>query len=250
MYLMGIGENKKEILKAYQALVWEGIDVQLVDDSRELLDKTINNEVDGAIRGSLSSSEIMPLLKKEIGEFYRASILKNPFTDDIFLLCPVGIDEVNNIQDKINIINYSINFLKSKNIVPKVGLLSAGRLSDYGRSEKIDNSLNECENIIKYFKKIYNNEDSENDNILETEDGIIIHHNGILIEEYLKNGYNIIIAPDGISGNLIFRCLGLVCKMEGYGAVILNDKDIKFIDTSRSGDWKRYYNAIKFLNGD
>jgi len=245
---MGIGENKKEVLKAYYNLVWEGIDVQLVEDYRELLDKTINNEVDGAIRGSLSSSEIMPLLKKEIGGFYRASILKNPFTNDIFLLCPVGIDEVSTIQDKINIINYSINFFNSKNIVPKVGLLSAGRLSDYGRSEKIDNSLKECEKIIDYFKNIYNKEDNENDNILNTDD-IIINHNGILIEEYLKNGYNIIIAPDGISGNLIFRSLALVCNIEGYGAVILNDKNIKFMDTSRSGDWKRYYNAIKFLNG-
>jgi predicted methyltransferase MtxX (methanogen marker protein 4) len=76
-----------------------------------------------------------------------------------------------------------------------------------------------------------------------------ILHNGILIEEYLKDEYNIIIAIDGITGNLIFRCLGLVCKIEGYGAVILSDKNINFIDTSRSADWERYYNAVKLLVG-
>ena len=244
-YLIGIGENREEILKAYNKLLDEDIDVELMDNPKELIHNVVNNKVDGAIRGTLSSSEVMPYLKKEIGKFYRASILKNPFTGSIFLLAPVGIDEIGDdgFKDKINIINYSINFLKSKGIMPKIGLLSAGRLSDYGRSKKINESIDECESIIKYFKN-YNN---YNCNHNYNHNDIYIGHKGILIEEYLKEGYNIIVAPDGISGNLIFRCLGLVCSIEGYGAVILNKSNIKFIDTSRSGTWKRYYNAVKFL---
>jgi putative methanogen marker protein 4 len=239
-YLIGIGKyNREEILKAYNKLLDEGIDVELMDNPKELIYNVVNNKVGGAIRGTLSSSEVIPYLKKEIGKFYRASILKNPFTGGIFLLAPVGIDEIGDdgFKDKIDIINYSVNFLKGKDIMPKIGLLSAGRLSDYGRSKKIDESIDECESIIEYFKN-YNNHNYN---------GIYIEHKGILIEEYLKEGYNIIVAPDGISGNLIFRCLGLVCGIEGYGAVILNKSNIKFIDTSRSGTWKRYYNAVKFL---
>jgi len=74
-----------------------------------------------------------------------------------------------------------------------------------------------------------------------------IEHKGILVEEYLKEGCNIILADDGISGNLLFRSFALVCDMEGFGAIILNSENIKYIDTSRSGSWKRYYNAVKFL---
>ncbi len=241
-YLIGIGKgNNEEILRAYNKLMDESIDVELIDNPKELIQNVVNNKVDGAIRGTLPSSKVIPYLKKEIGKFYRASILKNPFTGDIFLLAPVGIDEIgkDSFKDKINIINYSINFLKDRGIVPKIGLLSSGRLSDYGRGKRIDELIDECESIIKYFKdcnicnNYYNN--------------ICIKHKGILIEEYLKEGYNVIVAPDGISGNLIFRCLGLVCGIEGYGAVILNRNNIKFIDTSRSGNWKRYYNAVKFM---
>ncbi|WP_292459297.1 methanogenesis marker protein Mmp4/MtxX [Methanothermococcus sp.] len=240
-YLMGIGKtNEEEVLKAYNKLIDENIEVELIDDPKELVELTVKKKVHGSIRGTLSSSEVIPYLKEHIGKFYRASILKNPFTNDYFLLSPVGVDEVddeNSFNDKINIIEYAINFLNTntKNN-PKIGILSAGRLSDYGRSKKISSSIDECENIVKYINNKYND--------------LIIKHKGILIEEYLKDGYNIIVAPDGISGNLIFRCLGLICGIEGCGAVVLNKNNIKFIDTSRNGTWDRYYNAIKFLAGN
>jgi len=255
MYLIGIGDEKKKILKVYQKLVWEGIDVQLIDNEKELVNKLINDKnVKGAIRGTLSSSKLLPLLRNEIGQFYRASIMKNPFTNNIFLLAPVGIDEISENNDKIKIINYLINYLKSKNITPKIGLLSNGRLSDYGRSNNIDKSLKESEEIINYFKEKYNGvlSKSKNGIVLNLDNGIKFYNEGILIEEYLKNNCNIIIASDGITGNLIFRCLGLVCNIKGYGALILNKNNINFIDTSRSGDEGRYYNAVKYLvkNGD
>ncbi|MDK2789847.1 MAG: hypothetical protein PWP15_354 [Methanothermococcus sp.] len=239
MYAIGIGKNKEEILKAYEKLKKDNIQVTLIDDSQELVDMVLNNEVEGAVRGTLSSSEVIPYLNKKIGKFYRASILKNPLKEGIFLLAPVGIDEIceeNGINDKLQIIKYSAKFLKNYKIEPKIGILSGGRLSDYGRSKKVDETMDECENIINHIK----NNPGEYNNIF-------IRHNGILIEEYLKDGFNVILAPDGISGNLMFRCLGLVCGLEGYGAILLTDKNIKFIDTSRGGDWTRYYNAIKFL---
>ncbi len=239
MYAIGLGkENKEEILKAYNKLKEEGIDVVLIDNAKELVDKLLSKELKGAIRGSLSSSKVIPYLREKIGKFYRASILKNPFTNNIFLLSPVGIDDISEnkderIKDKIKIINYSIKFLKSYNIEPKVALLSGGRLNDLGRNKIVDETIYEAEKILEYFKGKFN-----------------IIHKGILIEEYLKDDCNIIIGIDGISGNLIFRCLGLICKVHGYGAVILSDKNINFIDTSRNANWERYYNAVKFLAGE
>ncbi|XRP96887.1 methanogenesis marker protein Mmp4/MtxX [Methanocaldococcus sp. 16A] len=238
MYAIGLGEeNKKEILKAYEKLKEEGIEVELIDNPKLLIDNLLDGDIKGAVRGSLSSSKVIPYLREKIGKFYRASILKNPFTNEIFLLSPVGIDDISEdknerLEDKIKIIKYASNFLKNHNIEPKVAVLSGGRLSDLGRNKVVDETIYEAEKIVKYFK-------GELD----------IIHNGILIEEYLKEGYNIIIAMDGITGNIIFRCLGLICKIEGYGAVILSDKNVNFIDTSRNADWKRYYNAVKFLTG-
>ena len=42
-----------------------------------------------------------------------------------------------------------------------------------------------------------------------------------------------ILAPDGVSGNLIFRTLVLVAGGYGYGAAVLIDK--VFVDSSRVG---------------
>ncbi|WP_459201198.1 methanogenesis marker protein Mmp4/MtxX [Methanococcus sp. CF] len=240
MYAIGIGKNQDEVLTAAENLRKEGIDVELVESPEILIDGLINNRYDGAIRGSLSSNELIPILRKKIGKFYRASILKNPFNNKIFILAPVGIDEISEsseirFNEKLQIIKYSSEFLKSRGIIPKVGILSAGRLSDVGRSENVDNSIFEAENLLKYVKS------SEKFENLE------IEHKGILIEEYLKEGYNIILAENGISGNLLFRAFALVCNLEGFGAIILNSENINFIDTSRSGNWKRYYNAVKFL---
>lgn len=245
MYLIGIdyeNKNSKEVLKAHNKLLRENIKVKLIEDPKELVESIVNNnEVLGGIRGTLPSSEVVTYLKKHIGKFYRASILKNPFNGDYFFLAPVGIDEVdekNSFKDKIAIITYILKFLKNNelsNSKIKIGILSGGRLSDYGRSERINYLIDEAENIVKYINKKYGN------------DNILIAHKGILIEEYLKEGFNIIVAPDGISGNLIFRCLALLCEFEGCGALILGKKNIRFMDTSRSGKWNRYYNSLKFL---
>jgi len=237
MYAIGIGDNKEEVLKAYEKLKEEGIEVELIDNPKLLVDKLLDGEIDGAVRGSLSSSKVILYLRERIGKFYRASILKNPFTNGIFLLSPVGIDDISEdknerIKDKIRIIEFASNFLKNYNIKAKVAVLSGGRLGDLGRNKVVDETIYEAEEIVEHFKG-----------------NVDIIHNGILIEEYLKDGYNIIIAVDGITGNLIFRCLGLICKIPGYGAVILSDKNVNFIDTSRNANWERYYNAIKFLIG-
>ncbi len=46
-------------------------------------------------------------------------------------------------------------------------------------------------------------------------------------------GIPLFLAPDGVSGNLIFRTLVLVAGGYGYGAAVLMDK--VFVDSSRVG---------------
>ncbi len=63
--------------------------------------------------------------------------------------------------------------------------------------------------------------------------GIIARHYTILIEDAIKES-NFIVAPDGISGNLIFRTIAFLGGGDGLGAPVLMD-DYVFVDTSRVG---------------
>ncbi len=66
----------------------------------------------------------------------------------------------------------------------------------------------------------------------------------ILIEKALKDKCNIIIAPDGIIGNIIFRTLVLVNSWPSCGAITFGITGI-YIDTSRDQNIKGYLRSLK-----
>ena len=122
-------------------------------------------------------------------------------------------------------------FLTSIGIKPKLGILSGGRPQDKGRSKKIDESIEGGEFLTSIL----------------SEHLIDVKHYFILIEDAIADGANFIIAPDGISGNLIFRTLVLLGGGKSHGAVTLGMDEI-YIDTSRSQDLEGYKRALKFAH--
>lgn len=62
--------------------------------------------------------------------------------------------------------------------------------------------------------------------------GYEARHFTILVEEAVKE-CDLIMAPDGITGNLMFRSLHFLGGMRAYGAPVVNLNKI-FVDTSRS----------------
>jgi predicted methyltransferase MtxX (methanogen marker protein 4) len=133
----------------------------------------------------------------------------------------VGIDECISTNSKITFIESAIGVLNSLQIKPRISILSGGRISDIGRDSMIDNSIESAVEIVKYFKERYSK--------------LEITHDEILIENAIHNKSNLIIAPNGISGNLIYRTLVHLGGGKAYGAIYMNlDKAI--IDTSRVGD--------------
>ena len=66
----------------------------------------------------------------------------------------------------------------------------------------------------------------------------------ILIEQAVKDKCNVIIAPDGITGNIIFRTLILINKWPSNGAITFGLDKI-YIDTSRSQSVEGYLRSIK-----
>lgn len=219
---IGLGKNKN-VLEAVKEFDFE---IEIARSNEELLNHIKDPEIDGVVRGSLESNIIMDI-RKEYPHIFRASILE--IDNHKFMLTPVGIDECDTVIAKKTIIKECSHIVEQSGHEPKIALLSGGRRQDKGRSPKIDKSIDECEAIVEELKGTYN-----------------IHHEYILIEEAIRNHANIIVAPDGIIGNIIFRSLVLVAGIKSYGALTLKQPNL-FIDTSRSQTKEGYVNSIRLL---
>ncbi|NKQ38261.1 MAG: methanogenesis marker protein Mmp4/MtxX [Methanosarcinales archaeon] len=211
--------NRKDIEK-------KGTTLEIINSNvpeKTIIELLKTDTIDAVVRGTAYSSDTISNLKKSCGleKIYRISLL---LTHDgtPFFLAPVGIDEGGCIEDKIELINRGVTYMRKLDIEPVVGILSGGRFSDIGRDARVDCTMRDAEIVAERIKK----------------QGISVTHYSILIEDAIKNA-NFIIAPDGISGNLIFRTLVFLGGGDGVGAPILMDKYI-FIDTSRvGGHWKK-----------
>jgi putative methanogen marker protein 4 len=219
---MGVGEGKwnREVIENSIAKAKRmGIsNILEFNNPEELVSALKSSKINGAVRGTLPAKETMSQLKiifKE-GSIYRA-VLINIEDKYTFFLAPVGIDEGIFIDERFQLVKMIDSLLKPLDIKSKVAIISGGRLGeDVGRSGVVEESLKAGEKLFHLVK----------------EAGLDVKHHGILIEEAYKDA-NIIIAPNGIVGNLLFRTLHFLGKCKSYGAPVLN-LDKTFIDTSRS----------------
>lgn len=245
--VVGIGQNKNvdeavKLLKAENP----GFKLISVNSEEEFLEKFLDKKADAYVRGSLSASLVMkhlrkdheniqkPIQKPPVGKLEsenkinRASYIN--IDNQEFLLAPVGIDEGQNNQEKLLIVEQACDFLKNIGKEPKIGVLSGGRSQDVGRSPQIDKSIIDGEKLTSIIKHKYS-----------------VKHYYILIENAIKDKCNLILAPDGISGNLIFRSLVLVGSGKSHGAVTLGIDQI-LIDTSRAQSVEGYIRALNFAH--
>jgi len=186
-------------------------------------------DIDCLVRGTLRSAHFLRAMQKvfEIDTHYRIALLGT--TDQkYFLLAPVGIDEGESLQDKIKLAEYGNDFLSTLNIEPRISILSGGRWDDIGRSRYVDVTIIEARMIAEELG---------------------IKHHEIMIEEAIKDS-NFIIAPDGISGNLIYRSLVHLGCGTSHGAVYYPHalEGTVIVDTSRSADRLEYETSIILAN--
>jgi putative methanogen marker protein 4 len=206
--------SKKEIDKIGTEL--EVVDTE--DPEKVLVELLISRKIDAAIRGTAESSRTLAHLKEALGKknICRLALL---LTADgkLFFLAPVGIDEGNTIVDKLHMITLGAEHISRLGINPVIGVLSGGRIEDIGRNILVDRTLADGELVANRAMKL----------------GMNAKHYTILIEDAIKES-NFILAPDGISGNLIFRTVAFLGGGDGLGAPVLMD-DYVFVDTSRAG---------------
>ena len=224
---IGVGENKN-ILKACNIFKNQRPDtnIRLIYDDEELVKAVLDEETDGVVRGSLSALNIMHDLKTIYPNLSRATYVNSPNYE--FLLTPVGIDEGNTLEDRFEMALNCIEFLQKVNKTPKIAVLAKGRKGDMGRSEEISSSIEDSEKLTEMIKN-------------ETNCEVTDYY--ILVEKAIKDKCNVIIAPDGIIGNIIFRSLVLLDSWPSHGAVTFGI-DRVYIDTSRDQTVDGYIRSL------
>ncbi|WP_407408874.1 methanogenesis marker protein Mmp4/MtxX [Methanobrevibacter sp.] len=200
----------------------------LIDNDDELVSAILNDDIDAVVRGSLPASGVIKEVKKHFPDISRATFVHGD--EHEFLLTPVGIDEGSTVEEKLKIAVNCGNFLRKLSKEPKIAVLADGRKGDYGRSEKISKSIDDSEALTQLIEE---NTDFEVKNYY------------ILIEQALKDDCNVLIAPDGIIGNIIFRTLILVNSWPSCGAITFGINGI-YIDTSRDQSVEGYLRSLKF----
>ncbi len=225
---IGIGKNNNMIKAANIFEQSHNVNIKLINSDDELVSAILNDEIDAVVRGSLAASGVIKEVKKHFPDISRATFVHGDGHE--FLLTPVGIDEGTTVDEKLKIAVNCGKFLRKLSKEPKIAVLADGRKGDYRRSEKISKSIDDSKTLTKLIKE---NTDFEVKNYY------------ILIEQALKDDCNVIIAPDGIIGNIIFRTLILVNSWPSCGAITFGIDGI-YIDTSRDQSVEGYLRSLKF----
>ncbi len=142
-----------------------------------------------------------------------------------FLLGPVGIDEGATLAGMRALIGDSKEFCSLLGWEPRVAVLSAGRAEDAGRSRDIARSIRRGDR-------------------LEAIPGV--RHYYITVEEAI-GWANCVVAPDGVTGNLMYRTLTRLGAGSSLGALYF-PLDLHLADTSRNGTVEEYAGAVALAN--
>ncbi|MDO5846155.1 MAG: methanogenesis marker protein Mmp4/MtxX [Methanocorpusculum sp.] len=200
-------------------------DVEFAESSepwRALVDDLFSQKIDGAVRGSLPANETLRYLKSVYGvsRLERIALLETA-SHQKFFFAPVGVDEGWTVEEKISFINDGRRLARAFGISERTSVLCGGRRGDVGRHPVVDKTIADAKAAADATDAVFGE---------------------ILIEEAVRD-CGVIIAPDGISGNLVFRTLVFLGGGEGHGAPVVNIPAV-FVDSSRASAG---YEGILFL---
>ena len=261
----GFDKNENILLAAKEANKLTDLTVDIVNSEEELIEAYNNPEVDAVVRGSLKSSKIMKYLRQldKDSKIHRATYINTDGSGFIlnipasgskrgyissnenfeFLLSPVGIDEGNTLEERLELAIQASEFIQSSGMEVKIAILAEGRKDDVGRSKRIDNSLKDSEKLTEILLEEFENNPNFDNDSDDVSRHFSVKNYYILLEQAIKDKNNIIISPDGISGNIIFRTLVLLNSWPSCGAVTLGINKI-FIDTSRDQSVEGYLRSL------
>lgn len=192
-------------------------------DAASLLAALREGEIQAAVRGELEAGEFIRQVMAMGGRkrAFRIALLSTS-RGRPFLFAPVGIDEGDTLEEKTRFVRYGRSLLAELGWPDRVGILSGGRMEDRGRSARVDGSLRQAETLA-------------------ARTGARLRH--ILIEEAVEEDA-FVLAPDGRTGNLIYRTLVHLGNGRSHGAVYYPGRQV-IVDTSRAAPPVEYREAVK-----
>lgn len=238
--------NPNGISASHRELISDNQNIELIitdQPEKTILTDLLNKKIDGIIRGSLSATKFLSALKtnvhnNQVYNLFRLALLETAQGKQ-FLFAPVGIDEAESVEMKVKFIEYCRKFFKRMNMNVKINILGEGRAGDLGRSqildEKIQSTIKFLEILQSPSKRTSDKQTNQN-NAVDEVSPCQIEYKEILIENAIEDCPHMIFAPDGVSGNLIYRTLVHLGNGKSYGAVYLREyieDGLVIIDTSR-----------------
>ena len=193
-----------------------GGNVVIYDDPELLVSDLVSGKIDAAVRGDMPSDVLLPILKRGLGlRKLERVVLLEPVGGRLFMLAPVGIDEGWTDEQRFDIARRAADFAKRMDMDPRIAVMSGGRCEDRGRCAAVDKSIDSALAVADMLKDA----------------GYDAYHCQILVEDAIEEA-GIVIAPEGITGNIMFRTLHFVGGAQALGAPVVN-ADRVFVDTSR-----------------
>ena len=209
---IGRGSDKGNVEKS--AAYFDNITIY--DSPRGLTEDLKSGKIDAAVRGDMSSSKLLPVIKEVFGlsEIQR-TVLLEPAGKKMIFAAPVGIDEGWTVPQKYELAVKSVSLMRKIGMGERIAVMSGGREDDKGRNDIVDRTIDDAAELVRMLKK----------------EGYDAYEAEILIEDAVDKA-DLLIAPDGISGNLIFRTLHFLGNAKALGAPVINMNKV-FVDTSR-----------------
>lgn len=212
---VGIGKGSDNGRSQRSASAFRNAEVY--DSAEELAEDLRSGSIEAAVRGDMPSSRILPTLKDVFRlEELRRAVLLEPSGRRLVFVAPVGIDEGWTVRQKYELAVGCVDLMRRIGMGERIAVMSGGREDDRGRSREVDRTLDQASELVGILSR----------------EGYDPYHSQILIESAVDDA-DLIIAPDGISGNLIFRTLHFLGGAKALGAPVINMEKV-FVDTSRA----------------
>ncbi len=202
--------------------------IVLVDTAEALVRALAERRVDAAVRGTLPAEEVLHHLRGAMrSRSPGRAALMDMGEGRALLLVPVGIDEGRTVAQRWRLLEASARAVAALGEVPRVAVMSKGRPDDAGRGPDIARSIRECDELVGRASRA-------------RIDATGTH---ILVERAVGE-CNVLVAPDGVTGNLMFRLLHYVGGHDAWGALALHLLPLVYVDTSR--DDAHFLGAVKW----
>lgn len=229
-----VGPKRISKIKGFKKIISD-------NPEKKLAEILVKSEVDGIIRGTIDDFKTYGAYREMVGKNKTKEMVNLILLADVkgrqFYLSEASNPSGWTREEKINSCERILHFMNGElKMKPKIGCITGIRHGTHKRRRKIkkwpQSYLNEtyrdAEIIVKYFRR----------------KGVVAKNYAIELSTAIEDGCNIIIPPNGMVGNQIFRVLCL----SGGGKVIIGPRiNLPHVYEDNSRNEKDYSYHLKWV---